>query len=122
MYACILASLYAPPMGDSIPSRSSPIHTNTHTQTLSPVDGTILLWDATNVEIIEVKVSAKKKEKELIDDLYSFKPLFKINSTRPNTGSSLSLCGRSLMRISAASSTLATKKRSAQLRLSAMPV
>ncbi|EDL42374.1 hypothetical protein, conserved [Plasmodium vivax] len=53
------------------------------------VDGTILLWDATNVEIIEVKVSAKKKEKELIDDLYSFKPLFKINSTRPNTEYSL---------------------------------
>ncbi|KJP86598.1 hypothetical protein AK88_03794 [Plasmodium fragile] len=53
------------------------------------VDGTILLWDATNIEIIEVKVSAKKKEKELIDDLYSFKPLFKINSIRPNTEYSL---------------------------------
>ncbi|ANQ07015.1 Uncharacterized protein PCOAH_00013350 [Plasmodium coatneyi] len=62
---------------------------NSHLLISISVDGTILLWDATNIEIIEVKVSAKKKEKELVDELYSFKPLFKINSTRPNTEYSL---------------------------------
>ncbi|SBS84490.1 conserved Plasmodium protein, unknown function [Plasmodium ovale curtisi] len=50
------------------------------------VDGTILIWDATNIEIVEVKNNVKKKDKELADELYSFKPLFKINITRPNTG------------------------------------
>eukprot|EP00366_Plasmodium_knowlesi_P004397 XP_002261895.1 hypothetical protein, conserved in Plasmodium species [Plasmodium knowlesi strain H] len=62
---------------------------NSHLLISISVDGTILLWDATNIEIIQVKVSAKKKEKELVDELYSFKPLFKINSTRPNTEYSL---------------------------------
>ncbi|SBT76202.1 dynein intermediate chain, putative [Plasmodium ovale] len=53
------------------------------------VDGTILIWDATNIEIVEVKNNVKKKDKELADELYSFKPLFKINITRPNTEYSL---------------------------------
>ncbi|CRG99229.1 dynein intermediate chain, putative [Plasmodium relictum] len=53
------------------------------------VDGTILIWDATNIEIIEVKNNMKKKEKEPVDELYSFKPLFKITITRPNTEYSL---------------------------------
>ncbi|GAW80071.1 hypothetical protein, conserved [Plasmodium gonderi] len=62
---------------------------NCHLLISISVDGTILIWDTTNIEIVEVKSSAKKKEKELVDDLYSFKPLFKINATRPNTEYSL---------------------------------
>ncbi|SCN45268.1 dynein intermediate chain, putative [Plasmodium malariae] len=62
---------------------------NSHLLVSISVDGTILIWDATNIEKVEVKNNTKKKEKELTDELYSFKPLFKINTTRPNTEYSL---------------------------------
>ncbi|CAD2099463.1 conserved Plasmodium protein, unknown function [Plasmodium vinckei] len=53
------------------------------------VDGIILIWNATNIERIKPKTEIKKKEIELADELYSFKPIFKINITRPNTECSL---------------------------------
>ncbi|CRG97385.1 dynein intermediate chain, putative [Plasmodium gallinaceum] len=62
---------------------------NYHLLVSISVDGTILIWDVTNIEIIEVKNNMKKKEKELTDELYSFKPIFKITTTRPNTEYSL---------------------------------
>ncbi|CAD2087302.1 conserved Plasmodium protein, unknown function [Plasmodium vinckei brucechwatti] len=53
------------------------------------VDGIILIWNATNIERVKPKTEIKKKEIELADELYSFKPIFKINITRPNTECSL---------------------------------
>ncbi|SOS79031.1 dynein intermediate chain, putative [Plasmodium sp. gorilla clade G1] len=62
---------------------------NCHLLVSISVDGSILIWDATNIEIAETKINMKKKDKELADELYGYKPIFKINSTRPNTEYSL---------------------------------
>ncbi|VWU48079.1 dynein intermediate chain, putative [Hepatocystis sp. ex Piliocolobus tephrosceles] len=63
---------------------------NFHLLVSVSIDGSILIWDATNIKIASaVNTSKKKKKKEIQDELYSFKPLFRINITRPNTEYSL---------------------------------
>ncbi|KNG78193.1 hypothetical protein PFMG_04311 [Plasmodium falciparum IGH-CR14] len=56
---------------------------NCHLLVSISVDGSILIWDATNIEIAETKINMKKKDKELADELYDelygYKPLFKNN-------------------------------------------
>ncbi|SCM08193.1 conserved Plasmodium protein, unknown function [Plasmodium chabaudi adami] len=62
---------------------------NSHLLLSVSVDGIILIWNATNIERVKSKTEIKKKDIELADELYSFKPIFKINITRPNTEYSL---------------------------------
>ncbi|SCM03383.1 conserved Plasmodium protein, unknown function [Plasmodium chabaudi adami] len=62
---------------------------NSHLLLSVSVDGIILIWNATNIERVKPKTEIKKKDIELADELYSFKPIFKINITRPNTEYSL---------------------------------